>query len=147
MNKDTITNKKSFWLFERKRYELCEKIIDSIGDKLSEDVAFSPSYFIQITVRSRDDLETLMTCAPIWTKSFNANNICYEAHIDGQRVQILAYESAMPGTCKMVEEEYEVPAEPAKEAVPAHVGKRMVLKCNHAKQAEAVALPEPTEAL
>lgn len=142
MDSEKIQNQKHYWRSERKRYELCEKFVDAIGDKLSDDVSFSPSYYIQITAKNRDDLTALMTLAPLWAKSFGEVQITYSATIDGERVEIIAAADALPGTCKLVEEEYEIPAQPAKEAVPAARGKKMVLKCDHAKLVET-----PIEAL
>lgn len=111
------------------RMNICRKIIEDHGDSLSNSVIFSPNYIIYITVDNRDDLATLMTLAPKWTKTYATDQIIYEASIEGEMIKIFAVSAALPGTCKLVEEEYEVPAQEAK---PAYKATRKVLKCNEA---------------
>lgn len=116
------------WRREQQRYGLCVEIINRLGDRLSDSVRFSPCVYISITVDNREDLSVLMTLAPKWSKTPGDNGITYSATVDGEEVQIQARAAALPGTCKLVEEEYEVPAVEAK---PAHKAVRMVLKCDH----------------
>jgi len=116
------------WRREQQRYGLCIDIINRLGERLSESVNFSPCVYISITVNTREDLAVLMTLAPKWTKTPGVNGITYSATVDGEDIQIQAQQAALPGTCKLVEEEYEIPAVEAK---PATVGKRMVLKCDN----------------
>ncbi len=138
MKTDSIESLKYGWQRERRNYALCLDILDRLGHKLSDSVQFSPSYYILITCFSREDLATLMTLAPRWAKSPSDKSIEYTAEVDGLDIHLAAVDAALPGTCKLVEEEYEVAEEPAKPAVPAHRAKRMVLKCDKLEPVEEV---------
>lgn len=129
MNEGLIAYYRDSWNREIRRYGLCCKIINRLGPILTDRVNFSPCVYISITVHTREDLAVLMTLAPTWSKTPNAAGIIYCATVEGEEVQIHAQDEALPGTCKLVEEEYEVPAVEAK---PAHTATRMVLKCDKA---------------
>lgn len=118
-----------YYAQEQKRYAICGRILAEMGERLADSTGFSPSYFIQVTTTNREDLQLLMTLAPRWSKSPSEDGITYEAEVEGERFQIVAKKAALPATCKMVEEEYELPAV---EAQPARKATRMVLKCDHA---------------
>lgn len=129
MNTDTIKYTKEFYAGESARYLLCSRILDSIGDKLSDTAVFSPNCYIAVSVYNREDLAVIMTLAPVWSKSAVCDGIDYEAMVDKQRFVIQAKGEALPGTCKLVEEDYEVPATELVPAKPARIEKRLVLKC------------------
>ncbi len=133
MKTETISYLRDYYTGEIKRYGLALRLLTEMGERLSESAQFNPGYFFQAVVDNRDDLSLLMTLAPKWSKSPCAEGISYDANVDGDRFQIVAKAAAIPPTCRMVEEEYEIPAV---EAQPARVGKRMVLKC---EQSEAPA--------
>ena len=135
MKDDEIKTRLDRFEAERKRYALCSKILKDLGDKLSDNVHFSPCVYITVSAHNREDLAILMTLAPKWTKTVGLNGIDYTATVDGESVQINAAGDALPGTCKLVEEEYEIPAQPATEAKPATTAKRMVLKCSEPVEA------------
>lgn len=128
MNTDKIISLKNDFARERANYTFAESILDRFGEGLSDDVSFSPYYYLRIDVTKREDLALLMTVAPIWAKSPDDSGIDYTAMVDGRELHIKAMSAALPGTCKLVEEEYEIPAVEAK---PASTGKRMVLKCDN----------------
>ena len=128
MNTEKIISLKNDFARERANYAFAESILDRFGEGLSDDVSFSPYYYLRIDVTKRGDLALLMTLAPIWAKSPDERGISYTATIDGLELHVRATDAALPGTCKLVEEEFEIPAVEAK---PASTGKRMVLKCDN----------------
>jgi len=77
-----------------------------------------------IDLYTREDLQLFMTLAPLWTKTTSGDLISYEATIYGVEFHLRAHEAALPDTCKLVEEEVDIPAQPARKE------KRMVVKCN-----------------
>lgn len=79
-----------------------------------------------ITVKRREDIQTLMQLAPRWSKSPRDDGIDYDATVDGVTFKLRAMDAALPPTCRVVEREVEVPAEPAK---PARMVKRMMVEC------------------
>lgn len=115
-------------------YNLAKHIINTLGDKLTDSCRLSPSGVFWIHINNREDLATVMTLAPLWTKSPGSTGIDYSAVVLGVGVTIKAEAAALPNTCKMVEEEYEVPAQPAVPEKPATKAKRMVLKCEQSNK-------------
>ena len=132
MKTSRIEYLKSDWSSDVKRFQICENILDKLGDKLSDEVNFSPTVYIIIGVNNRDDLQALMTLAPLWRKEPLESGLRYVAFVDGEEIKLDVTGAGLPETCKMVEEEYEIPAQPAKEA---RTATRMVVKC-----------PKPAEA-
>lgn len=131
MTPEYISSQKTFYAAEIRRMELASRLLDTLGERLSESVSLAPSYYFQVTVDNRDDLSLFMTLAPKWNKTPCTEGISYDAMVDGERFQIIAKAAAIPPTCRMVEEEYVIPAEEAK---PSRVGKRMVLRCEQAAE-------------
>lgn len=127
MSAESIAYRVESWQREQKRYALCIDILNRLGAQLTDQVHFSPCVYISVTVSNREDLTVLMTLAPKWSKVPSGNGIIYCATVEGEEVQLAAQNAALPSTCKLVEEEYEIPAVEAK---PASTGKRMVLKCD-----------------
>ena len=78
-----------------------------------------------LTLDNRDDMKVALTLAPVWSKSkgIDEQEIDYDATVDNVPIKIRAVSGALPASCKLVEEEYEIPASEAR------IGKRMVLKC------------------
>lgn len=128
MNSETVQNRIDYHRSEIDRQNLAIEILQKCGESLSESISISPGAMMWIFTSDRKDVEALMTLAPKWTKTrdVDGTTISYSAVVAGHDVTIKASEGALPPTCKLVEEEYEVPAEPAK---PARMAKRMVLKC------------------
>lgn len=94
-------------------------------DHLSADCtlnAFGGNYWF--TTKSREDVVLLMTLAQRWTKVSDGTAIRYRAVTDGTEYWITAQDGALPPTCKLVEEEVEIPAQPARTA------KVLVLRCD-----------------
>jgi hypothetical protein len=112
---------------EIERYQLSLEIAERFKDVLSADVEFSPVCYITITVKNRQDLVHLMELAQIWKKTSGGDAICYKAEVKGHGITIIARDSALPDTCKLVEELVELPAEPAKPARKEYI---KVLKCD-----------------
>lgn len=127
LSAERISNRIKFWQDENKRNLICAGIMERLGPQLSDNVWFSPSIYITVTVSRREDLAVLMTLAPKWEKSALSDIITYSATVAGERFEIQATGDALPGTCKLVPEEYEVPAVEAK---PATKATRMVVKCD-----------------
>jgi hypothetical protein len=93
-----------------------------------------------IYVYNRDDLKTALSLAKggqTWRKSIESGSIRYISTIDSIDFSIFAHDAALPPTCKVVEEEYFI------EAQPARIGKRSVVKCNETLS-PAVAAPSDT---
>jgi len=109
------------------RYQLALKIAKLYQNLLSETVYISPSSYITIAVYNRSDLLLLMQLAPRWDKESFPSGIYYKADVEGHAITIMAYSGALPPTCKMVEEEEILPAEPAK---PERRVMKKVLKCD-----------------
>ncbi len=104
-----------------------------VADKLSPDVdfnAYGGSFWF--TVKNRDDVQTLMTLAPIWKKNAYEGGIDYNATIDGVEFKIRTVDGALPPTCRLVEQDVVVPARPAE---PERIEKRMVVECSKATEA------------
>lgn len=136
MTPEYITAQLDYFRREILRFNFCTVWLQKLGEQLTEGrTSFSPSFYVQIDTTSREDLTVLLTMAPpgtIWRKEPGESSIRYRATIDGEPVTIVAKDSALPPTCKLVEEEYDIPGEPAKpatEATPPTKGKRIVLKC------------------
>lgn len=91
-----------------------------------------------VTVKNRDDLRVFMSLAPQWSKENDTTGINYKAIIDGVQFRIRAEDDALPGTCKLVEEEVVIPAQPER------IEKRKVVRCNQPVEATTPA-SEPTE--
>ena len=79
-----------------------------------------------IYVSNREDLMTALSISRggIWQKETREDAIHYTATVDNIPYEIRATNDALPNTCKLVEEEYTVEAQPARQA------KRFVVKCN-----------------
>lgn len=133
MNSDEINNRIAFHRSEIDRQNLAIRILSELGNQLNETANLAPGSMFWVFVDNRTDVEALMSLAPRWSKSPDGEGIDYKENVDGHELTIKARTNALPPTCKLVEEEYEVPAEPAK---PARTAKRMVLKC--AKPAEII---------
>lgn len=143
MNTQTIESLQSFYASEVARYQLASRLLTDFGPSLSDSASLAPGYYFQVTVDNREDLALFMTLAPLWNKSACTEGISYDSTVNGERFQIIAKAAAIPPTCRMVEEEYVIPAVPAE---PAKVGKRMVLKCEQtAEQATASDIPFAVE--
>lgn len=135
MKTDTISALTSFYAAEINRYTLAAHLLGTMGERLTDSASFAPSYYFQVTVDNREDLALLMTLAPRWDKHAADNGVSYNAEVNGERFEIVAKSAAIPPTCRMVEEEFEIPAEEAK---PSRVGKRMVLKCEQGAESVPV---------
>lgn len=110
-----------------KRYQLAVHIARLYQPLLSDNVTFNPAVYITINVYSRPDLQLLMQLAPKWTKTPFPEGIYYKAMVEGEEITLIAFSGALPKTCKMVEEEVILPAEPAK---PERRVLKKVLKCD-----------------
>lgn len=119
-----------------KHYAFARILIERFGDRLSESVNFSPACMFWVYVKTREDLQVLMELAPKWSKRNGVAFIEYTAEAEGIEVALKASGAALPGTCKLVEEEYEVPAVPAQPEIPATKAVRMVLKCDQPEGAQ-----------
>jgi len=98
-----------------------------IAAQLSDSVDFNPyGGTFWFTVSNREDVQVLMQLAPIWSKKTWEGGIDYDAEVDGVSYKIRAADGALPPTCKLVEKEVEIPAQPA---TPARMEKRMVIEC------------------
>lgn len=86
--------------------------------------AYGGSFWL--TVSKREDVQVLMKLAPMWKKSPSGTGIDYDAEVNGVDFKIRTTDGALPPTCKLVERDVEIPAEPAK---PARIEKRMVVEC------------------
>lgn len=63
------------------------------------------------TVYNREDLQKLLTLAPLWKKSPSGKGIYYEAQPEGGfPLRIYAYDAALPPTCKVIRETVTIPA-------------------------------------
>ncbi len=95
-----------------------------IAGQLSESVDFNPyGGTFWFTVSNRADVQVLMQLAPGWDKKTWDGGIDYDAEVDGVCYKIRAADGALPPTCKLVEKEVEIPAQPAR------IEKRMVIEC------------------
>lgn len=109
------------------------------GDRVARIVSqLSPSCDLNpyggtfwFTVSNREDVQVLMQIAPRWSKSTHDSGIDYDARVDGVYYKIRTVDAALPPTCKLVEREVEIPAEPAK------IVKRMVVECVTPESANA----------
>ena len=105
-----------------------EELLKDLIQKFSETVDINPyGSSLWVEVDNREDLQLALTLAPKWAKNPNSQSIRYEATVGELPIIVIASNSALPPTCKLVEETYEIPAEEAK---PARKGTRMVLKCD-----------------
>ncbi len=97
-----------------------------------------------VVAKDRGDVEKVLALAPagkFWAKDADTTHgasIRYRCEIlPGVTVQLFALGDALPPTCKLVEEEVTIPAQPERKEM------RRVLKCvGAAKQPEQVATPE-----
>lgn len=111
--------------------QLAKRILTQLGDKLSDDCSISQNGLFWIYPRSRSDVEILLSLAPRWSKHYRPDSIDYSALVDGIMVTLKTAGDALPSSCKLVEEEVEVPAEaevvvPAK---PARMVRKLVMRC------------------
>lgn len=81
---------------------------------------------IWFTVNNREDVRVLMQLAARWTKESSGSGIDYIGEKDGSYYRIQTIEGALPPTCRVVEEDVVIPAQPEK------VVKKMVVKCSAA---------------
>lgn len=92
--------------------------------ELAADTDFYPyGGTFWFTVSNRKDVQTLMQLAPRWSKLAWEGGIDYTARVDDVEYRIRATDGALPPTCRLVEQEVEIPATPAK------IVKRMVVEC------------------
>ncbi len=99
---------------------------------------------IWIIAKDRSDVEKILALAPagkFWAKcadDTHGASIRYHCEVSpGVKVNLFAVGDALPPTCKLVEEEVTIPAQPERKEM------RRVLKCaGAAKQPEQVAPPE-----
>lgn len=99
-------------------------IIQSKVDRLSDSVGLSiytNSFYI--AVDNRDDLQVLLELAPKWEKSHGSASINYTADVEDAYFNISATDGALPDTCKLVEKDVIIPAQPER------IEKRMVVEC------------------
>ena len=136
MNEFTIKYLKDEFDKNSRHYAFARILIERFGDRLSESVNISPACMFWVYVKTREDLQVLMELAPKWSKHNDATTIEYTAEVDGIEVTLKATGAALPGTCKLVEEEYDVPAVPAQPEIPATKAVRMVLKCDQPEGAQ-----------
>jgi hypothetical protein len=96
---------------------------------------------IWIYCKNREDLELLMTLAPVWKKDYEDVELNYCADVDGIEVILKATDSALPATCHMEEKEVLIPSH----FVPERVEKRRVIVCNETvtKHVDEQAQPIP----
>jgi hypothetical protein len=99
------------------------KIAGSLSDSVQLNSYGGTFWF---TVSKREDVQTLMQLAPRWTKSARDDGIDYSAEVDGVAFRIQTTEGALPPTCRLVEQDVEIPAKPAE---PAKMVKRLVVEC------------------
>lgn len=120
------------------RLQLAIRIAEQLKDVLDDEVLFSPTAIFWIYAKSRENLTALMTLAPRWSKSYQGDGIDYAAMIDGIEVTLKASGEALPGTCRMVEVEVAVEAQPERfiPAIPAHTEMRKVIKCEGMEKQE-----------
>jgi len=71
------------------------------------------TYSCWLTVHNREDLQACLAFAPLWNKEAETDCILYKANVDGHRVEIRAYDSALPQTCKVITETVWEPARAA----------------------------------
>lgn len=109
---------------EIRRYQLALAIAEKFRDQLSESVIFSPSSYLTISVDTREDLQVLMTMGSLWKKRYFGSGIYYVTEINNEEVTLIAHEGALPETCKVVEEEQVIAAQPEQRIT------RKVIKCD-----------------
>jgi hypothetical protein len=98
-----------------------------VAGELSPDVDFNPyGATFWFTVSKREDVQVLMKLAPGWTKNVWDGGIDYNATVDDVQFKIRTQDGALPPTCRLVEQDVEIPAKPAE---PAKIVKRMVVEC------------------
>lgn len=145
MNSNLLEANRKMCLENIAEYQFALRILETLGDRLSDECRISPGGSLWIYPKNRNDMAALMTLAPRWSKSHESDRITYYADVDGITIWLKAEGDALPGTCRLVEEEYEVPAEPEKiiPAKPASKAKRMVLRCDNAPEpVTSVAQPD-----
>jgi len=127
----------------RAMLEWFEKYHPSILERTSYESMGHPSYttlfstsvmsgILSFNVTDREQLQDLMVLAPRWEKSEGyGGTINYKAYItddlfgnDSLLVQITAADGALPPTCKVVEKEEVVPAQPER------IVKKKVVVCS-----------------
>lgn len=102
-------------------------LISMIAPELSPDVQCNPyGGTFWFTVSKREDVQVLMKLAPRWAKNVWEGGIDYNANVDGVEFKIRTTDGALPPTCRLVEQDVEIPAKPAE---PARTEKRMVVEC------------------
>jgi hypothetical protein len=87
---------------------------------------------VWFTVTTREDVQTLMQLSERWNKGADENGINYESAGDYGHFRIQTRDAALPPTCKLVEREVVMPAQPEKTV------KKMVVECATQEAAEAV---------
>lgn len=104
-----------------------------VASELSPDVDFNPyGSTFWFTVSKREDVQVLMKLAPRWSKNVWEGGIDYNATVDGVEFKIRTQDGALPPTCRLVEQDVEIPAKPAE---PAKIVKRMVIECAKSESA------------
>jgi hypothetical protein len=106
-----------------------ETNLPALFDKLSDKAeANACSGSVWCHADNRDDLKAFMSLAPRWEKGTDADIMEYRAQVDGIPIIIKAQGEAIPPTCHVIEEEVEVPAQPA------HTVKRSRIVCNQSAE-------------
>lgn len=107
--------------------------IASINPKISDTVDFNPyGGTFWFTVSNRDDVQELLRLAPQWKKNIHETGIDYDATVGGVAYKIRTTDGALPPTCRLVEKDVEIPAQPA---MPARMVKRLVVECEQPVEA------------
>jgi len=119
---------------EQERYlrlaERAKLIVTPLLPELSDTCSiWTGGNNVLINVYNREDLTVCMTLARQWKKTVSGSKILYYADektaIDGP-IYMYASDSALPPTCKVVEEEEVRPAQPEERIT------RKVIKCDFA---------------
>lgn len=92
------------------------------------DCVISHGTSLWIWVKTREDLQRVLSIASKWDKQYDETTINYVTQIDDIHVKVLAQDSAIPPTCRLEEVEVVVPAQPERTV------KKKVIKCVFAEQ-------------
>jgi hypothetical protein len=112
----------------KRQFDVYDKAIPRIQPllaELSEECSIN-SYggTMWFTTHQRSDIQVLLQLAPRWEKKTEGDEIRYIANVDGVPYWVTARDSALPDTCKLVEREVEIPAQPAR------ISKVMMVECS-----------------
>jgi len=69
------------------------------------------------TVTNREDLQELLKLSPSWSKATERSTMKYTAKVGDYEIIINATNSALPPTCKVIQERKIIPAQPEREVI------------------------------